>query len=135
MYNNGAAVETLRGAGNLDLRVFYLRLQGEFIYESAKTKDQPSGDPQAGDSSSWGAVGELSGFVWPRWLQLAVRYEYIKINERNPTMGNQMAVVGGLNFYIFKHNLKLMANYQHRRELGGTTWDNDIAFMQLQGMF
>jgi hypothetical protein len=137
MYNNGAALTHLRAAGNLDLWVFYLRLQGEFIWESSSPKDDPTGGgtPETGDTTSWGAVGELSGFVWPGWLQLAARFEYLKINERNPTMGNQMAMVGGLNFYIYEHHLKLMFNYQHRRELEGRTWDNDIAFAMLQGMF
>jgi len=136
MYNDGAAVDAVRASGHLDMRIFRIRLQGEFLWESTTTDQDPAVQPtQAGDVKRWGAVGELTVFLWQEYIQMAIRYEYLNDNNVYSTMGSQQIFSGGLNGYLFKHKLKLQLNYTHRQEIDGISIDNDIAFAMIQAMF
>ena len=135
MYNSDAGMDKLRAAGHLDLRMFRVQLLGEFLYEQGAPKEEQLGDATAGEYSRLGAAGELSVFVWRKYLQVAFRYELVKDNVDVPTYGDEQLFTGGVNLYLYEHKLKLMVNYTHRSETEGTTLDNDIAVAQLQAMF
>jgi len=136
MYDQLPSVDAVRAAGNLDVRFFRARLQGEFLWEHTVTDERPgSSAVEKGDTSRWGVVGELSAFVWRELVQLAFRYEYLKDNERLSTLGEQQLFVGGVNVYLYRHRLKMQANYIHRREVEGKPWENDVAFAQIQATF
>jgi hypothetical protein len=66
---------------------------------------------------------------------VAARYEYFQDVEELTTFGNQQLITAGLNLYLFRHNLKLQANYIHRDEREGTEMANDVGFAQIQAMF
>ena len=136
MFDDTSTSYVHRGAANLDLRLYRVRLAGEFIYESVALDMQPgSTTGDSGDSSRYGAAGQLSVFVWRDLLQLAFRYEYFNDNVALSSYGTQQLFTGGLNFYLLQHKLKLMLNYIRRHEMDGTTWDNDIGYAQVQARF
>ena len=135
MYNSNAGIDKLRAAGHLDLRMFRVRLMGELLYEQGTPHEQPLGTTTEDDYTRIGAVGELSVFVWSKYLQLALRYEYIEDNVDVATFGTEQLFTGGVNLYLFKHKLKLQLNYTHRNETDGQSIDNDIALAQLQALF
>ena len=136
MYDNTAASSIQRAAANLELRVFRMRLAGEFLYESTEADQQPGAtEVDSGGSSRYGAVGEISIFIWREYLQAAFRYEYHNDNVDLSTFGKQQLFSGGVNFYILRNKLKIMANYIRRHEMDGKAWDNDIAYVQIQARF
>jgi len=135
MYNSDAGMDKLRAAGHLDLRLFRVQLLGEFLYEFGAPKEEQKGDATAGEYSRLGAAGELSVFLWRKYLQVALRYELVKDNLQVNTYGDEQLFSGGVNLYLYEHRLKLQLNYTHRSQVEGTTLDNDIAMAQLQAMF
>ena len=135
MYNSDAGMDKLRAAGHLDLRMFRVQLLGEFLYEQGSPQEEPLGDSTAGDYTRLGAAGELSVFIWRKYLQVALRYEYVQDNVDVKTYGTEQLFTGGVNLFLFEHRLKLQLNYTHRSETEGQTLDNDIAIAQLQAMF
>ena len=135
MYNSDAGMDKLRAAGHLDLRLFRVQLLAEFLYEMGSPKEEQKGDATAGEYTRLGAAGELSVFLWRKYLQVALRYELVKDNVQVKTYGDEQLFSGGVNLYLYEHKLKLMLNYTHRTEVEGTTLDNDIAIAQLQAMF
>ena len=136
MFDNAAAASMHKAAGNLCLRFFRVKLAGEILWEQTTVDQQPSGSAvDSGDSVRYGAVGELSVFIWQEYLQAALRYEYFDDNNELSTVGRQQLFYGGVNFYILRDKLKIMANYIRRYEMDGTAWDNDIFYAQIQAKF
>lgn len=136
MYDNAAAASMHKAAGNLALRFFRIKLAGEFLWEQTTVDQQPAGSAvDSGDSVRYGAIGELSVFIWKEYLQAALRYEYFNDNNELSTVGRQQLFYGGVNFYILRDKLKIMANYIRRHEMDGTTWENDIFYAQIQAKF
>jgi len=135
MYDDQPAVDLLRAAGSLELSGWRTRLTGEFLWERSKPDERPAGTPDAGEVKRWGAIGELSVFVWADLLQLAARYEYFRDNDELPTFGRQQLFSVGLNVYFYQHRLKLQIDYLRRDELEGPEVANDIGLAQLQAMF
>lgn len=134
-YENRPAVELVKAGGNLDIRYLGARLVGEILFERSIAKHRPSGDPNAGSLSRWGAIGEVSAFAWAPYVELALRYERFHDNETLSTFGRQQLFTAGGSLYFCQHRLKLQVNYIRRHELLGAGLDNDIGFAQLQAMF
>jgi len=136
MYDNTATANVHRAAAHLEARAFRIRLAGEFLYETFDADQAPGATlADSGDSSRYGAVGEVSVFVWREYLQAAFRYEYYDDNAEASSLGKQQLFSGGVNFYILRNKLKLMLNYIRRHEMDGRAWDNDIAYAQIQAKF
>ncbi len=135
MFNRDAGIAKLRAAGHLDLRLYRVQLLGEFLFEAGTPEEEPLGDSTQGDYTRLGAAGELSVFIWRKYVQVALRYEMVKDNVDVATFGDEQLFTGGVNCYLFEHKLKLMLSYTHRNETDGQSIDNDIALAHLQAMF
>jgi hypothetical protein len=136
MFDDQPAVSHQRIAGNLMVQGFRVRLQGELLWMKTDPESQPQGATEVeGEARRWGAAGELTGFVYKELLQLAVRYEYFQDIEDLPTFGNQQLLTGGVNLYLYRHRLKLQANYIYRDERDGPSVKNNVGFAQIQAMF
>jgi hypothetical protein len=136
MYNDNGSTNAHKASASLEAAYLRFRLVGEFLWEHSDPKtDQQTEVPITAAVTRLGAIGELSAFVFRRFVQLAFRYEYYDANKDVSTLGRQQLLTAGANLYLYRHRLKLQLNYIRRDELDGATIENDIAYLQVQGMF
>ena len=100
MYDDQLATRRHRLSASLALAAYRVQLAGEFLYEKALADSQPQGPGDAGDSERWAAIGELSGFVWRGYLELAFRYEFFDDNSAAFAFPKQQLFTFGLNAYL-----------------------------------
>jgi hypothetical protein len=88
----------------------------------------------AQDWETFGWFVQGGAFVWPRWVELAGRYEEYRMDLVDQTLPERKlaTATAGVNVHLAgKHGLKVMANYNWRAELKGLPeMDNDSVTVQ-----
>ena len=101
--------------GDVHLKWYGLSLLGELYWRQADT-DSRTGTVSGAtlteySRSGWGWFVQAGGFVTP-WLEFTGRYGDLQpLGMTDPTFTRTREVGGGANFFLFKHDLKLQADY------------------------
>ena len=125
-----------------EFRWYGVSISGEMIATKylLELEENLISDNQYGDDwSTFGWYVQGGVFVWPRWVELAARYEEYRLElvDQSASERKLADTTGGLNFhFISEHALKLMANYVWRAELKSLPdMDNDSFSLQAGFMF
>lgn len=134
---SGPSVDTLAYSADLTLEMRKWRLRAEFLQDSRSPQAQPSLPVSlTGAIERRVLVGELTGFIAGRWLELALRGEQYDNNRDVDDFGDQLILTAGLNCYCLKGALRAQLNFIHRAEQAGTVdLDNDALVLSLSTRF
>lgn len=86
------------------------------------------------DVDSDGFYIQAGHFVIPRHLEVAVKYEEYDADKDVTDNDDIKWTTIGLNFYIYDHDAKLMANYIFKDE-ESNSYNNDTFLAQVQLRF
>lgn len=101
-------------------------LQGEYLHQRL--------DRTGTDLNSERFYIQAGHFVVPKHLEVALKYEGYDADTAHRTRDDIRWTTVGLNFYIYGHDAKLMANYIFKNE-EKNSYDNDTLLAQLQLRF
>lgn len=101
-------------------------LQGEYMKQSL--------EETGADVNSDGFYIQAGHFVVPKHLEVAVKYEEYDADNDVTNKDDIKWTTVGLNFYIYGHDAKLMANYIFKNE-EKNSYDNDTFLAQVQLRF
>lgn len=132
-YNDDSSIATHAASGDVMVKWQGFSLLGEFLYDRRQPASMPVLPPSLPDwTERMGFYVQMGGFVLPRLLELAARYEWYDDHLDIDDAGDAWLVTGGANIYLYDGYLKLQVNYQHRCERNVPEMSNDALFAQLQ---
>jgi hypothetical protein len=132
-YNDGKTTRGWAVEADLLLKVQGFHLMTEFLFDSAEPQDDPTTELtllQSIDRMAW--VAEVGYCILPRQLGVVLRAEVLDDDRANDNSGDQLVLTGGLQYYVFRHHLKVTLDYSHRLELFGPELDNGSLLIGLQ---
>ena len=134
MYEDGSTQDTMAYSGDLLLEGYRVQLRGEYLKDVRTPDVDPILPPTLkAEVERQSIVAELTGFILKDRLEAAIRYETYDSNLEVEDFGDANVYVGGLNGYIYGHNLKVLLNYIYREETGGAKLDNDALILSFGG--
>lgn len=132
-FDHGKTVETMGFEVNLMAKIAGLHFLAEFLYDSAEPSTAPTTDATLPDAIARQAlITELGYLVLDDRLGVTARFEVLDDNVDLDNNGDQIAITGGLQYYLHRQHLKAQLEYTHRRELKGLALDNDALALQVQ---
>jgi len=132
-FDPGKTVETLGFEGDLILKVCGFHFAAEYLYDKADPTAQPATDPIVPGTISRMALAAEAGYLLiGEELGLSARAEWLDDNTALDNNGDQLAVGGGLQYYLHRQHLKAQLELTHRQELQGQSLDNDALMLQVQ---
>ena len=128
--------EILGYSGYLHLKVKGFSLFGEFLLNHSKPSTAPTvvGAPSF-EIKSMGAFGILTYTIFPGFLSIGAKAEWIDQNTEAEDQGDELIYGGVVTMYLVKEYLKFQLEFTHREELHGASVDNDSLLGQFQLMF
>jgi len=132
-YDPGKTVETLGYEIDLIIKSSGFHFAAEFLSDSAEPSDQPTTDPVVPTAIDRMAfIAEAGYLLIGEELGITARFELLDDNTAADNNGDQIAVTGGLQYYLHRQHLKAQLEYTHRLELEGVALDNDSLLLQVQ---
>jgi len=132
-FDDGKTVETLGYEIDLILKTCGFHFIAEFLSDTAEPSNQPASDPAIPGSVSRMALAAEAGYLLVgETLGITARFELLDDNTDLDNNGDQIAVTGGLQYYLQRQHLKAQLEFTHREELEGVSLANDSLMLQVQ---
>jgi hypothetical protein len=132
-FDHGKTVETLGFEVNLMAKISGLHFIAEYLYDSAEPAAEPTTTGTIPAAVSRQAlITELGYLLIGDTLGLTARFELLDDNRDLDNNGDQIALTGGLQYYLRRQHLKTQLEFTHRSELEGLALDNDSLMLQVQ---
>ena len=132
-YDDGKTVSTYGYEVDLIIKSCGFHFLAEFLSDSASPSDDPTTDPVIpSDVDRMALVAEAGYLLIGEELGMTARFEWLDDNTELPNNGDQIAISGGVQYYLRRQHMKAQLEYTHRTELEGLSLDNDSLLLQVQ---
>ncbi|MFO0751180.1 MAG: porin [Myxococcota bacterium] len=132
-YDDGKSISTLGWEIDAVMKVAGLHLALEWLNDSAEPTTQPTTDTSIPTSIDRMALAAEVGYlVCSDKLGVTARFELLDDDKDVDNGGDQIAIGGGVQYYLHRQHLKALLEFTHREELHGASLDNDALLLQVQ---
>jgi len=132
-YDDGKTVETLGYEIDLIIKTCGFHFAAEFLSDSAVPSDKPATDAVVPTSiDRMALIAEAGYLLVGEVLGVTARFELLDDNADFDNNGDQIAIAGGVQYYLHRQHLKTQLEFTHREELNGLALDNNSLVLQVQ---
>lgn len=135
-FNDGKQIRVHAVSGNVQMKAYGFSMLVEAIWDrTIPARGANVTQTQTQNIDRLAVYGQLGYVIIKKWLEVAVRVEYLDDNRSVKNEGDTLSITGGINVYFIRQVAKFQLNYIHRLELHGTEIKNNMVLGQVQLAF